>query len=214
MRLLTLLLCAAACWGQARHQGHHHVPRSAEEWVKALENPERDSWQKPEQVVEALALSPGATVADIGAGSGYFSVRFARAVGPQGTVIAADIDEGLIEYLGNRAAKEGLENLKPLLGKPDDPQLPGRAADLIFICDVVHHIENRGSYYAKLAQALRPGGRLAIVDFYKRDLPVGPGPAMKIAKADMIAELGQAGFRLSEEFDFLPHQYFLVFEPK
>lgn len=216
MRLLTLLLCAAACWAQTRHEGQHahHVPRSAEEWVKALENPERDAWQMPERVVEALSLSPGDAVADIGAGSGYFTVRFARAVGPQGTVIAADIDQGLIEYLGNRASKEGLENLKPLLGKPDDPLLPEASVDLIFICDVVHHIENRGSYYAKLARALRPGGRLAIVDFYKRELPVGPNVAMKIAKPDMIAELDQAGFGLSKEFDFLPHQYFLIFEPK
>ncbi len=216
MRLLPLLLCAAACWAQTRHEGHHahHVPRSAEEWVKALENPERDAWQMPDRVVEALSLSPGATVADIGAGSGYFAVRFARAVGPQGTVIAADIDKGLIEYLGNRAAKEGLENLKPLLGKPDDPLLPEASVDLIFICDVVHHIENRGPYYAKLARALRPGGRLAIVDFYKRELPVGPNLAMKIAKPDMIAELEQAGFGLSKEFDFLPHQYLLIFEPK
>lgn len=223
MRHLPFLLCAPLLlgsgwvgWGQTQHQDHqgHHVPRTAEQWVKSLENPERDAWQLPEKVVEALALAPGSAVADIGAGSGYFAVRFARAVGPQGTVVAADIDEGLIEYLGNRAAKEGLENLRPLHGKPDDPLLSPASVDLIFICDVVHHIENRGPYYAKLARALRPGGRLAIVDFYKRELPVGPGPAMKIAKPDMIAELEQAGFALREEFDFLPHQYFLIFEPK
>lgn len=217
MRALLLLVCvAAACWGQAHRKAHegHHVPRSAEQWVTALENPDRDGWQMPEQVVEKLALAPAAAVADIGAGSGYFSDRFARAVGPRGTVFAADIDKGLIEYLGNRAAKEGLDNLKPLLGQPDDPLLPAASVDLVFICDVIHHIENRGPYYAKLARALRPGGRLAIVDFYKRELPVGPPPTMKIAKTDMIAELEQAGFELREEFDFLPHQYFLVFEPK
>lgn len=218
MRLLYLLFCGvAACWGQTKQpEGHqaHHVPRSPEEWIRVLETPDRDGWQKPQQVVEALRLEPSSAVADIGAGSGYFSVRFAAAIGPQGTVYAGDIDAGLIEYLKQRADKAGLKNLKPVLGKPDDPLLAPASIDLVFICDVIHHIENRGPYYKKLAQALRPGGRLAIVDFHKHELPVGPPPAMKIAKADLIAELEQTGFALREEFDFLPYQYFLVFEPK
>jgi ubiquinone/menaquinone biosynthesis C-methylase UbiE len=217
MRLSILLFSvAAACWAQTHRDPHqaHHVPRSPDEWVKILEDPDRDGWQKPDQVVEKLGLASGAVVADIGAGSGYFSVRFARAVGPQGTVYAADIDEGLIKHLGKRSAEEGLDNLKPLLGRPDDPLLPPASVDLVFICDVIHHIEDRGPYYSKLARALRPGGRLAIVDFHKRELPVGPPPAMKIAKTDLIAELDQAGFGLREEFDFLPYQYFLIFETK
>lgn len=217
MQLLYLLFCGvAACWGQTKHpEGHqtHHVPRSPDEWVRVLETPDRDGWQKPQQVVEALRLEAGSAVADIGAGSGYFSVRFAAAVGPQGTVYAADIDAGLIEYVKQRADKAGLKNLKPVLGKPDDPLLAPASIDLVFICDVIHHIENRGPYYKKLAQALRPGGRLAIVDFHKHELPVGPPPAMKIAKADLVAELEQAGFAVREEFDFLLYQYFLVFEP-
>lgn len=195
------------------HQAQH-APRSPEQWVKILESPDRDGWQKPEDVVKALAIKPGAAVADIGAGTGYFSARFARAVGPQGLVYAADIDEGLIGYLRELAGKEDLPNLKPLHGRPDDPVLAPASVDLVFVCDVIHHIENRGAYYAKLASALRPGGRLAIVDFLKRELPVGPGPAMKIAKGDLIGELKQAGFSLTEEFDFLPYQYFLVFQPK
>ncbi len=190
------------------------MPRSAEEWVRILETPDRDGWQKPQQVVDALDLETGAAVADIGAGSGYFSVRLATAVGPQGTVYAADIDAGLIDYLKQRAASAGLANLKPLLGRPDDPLLPPGSIDLVFICDVIHHIENRGPYFAKLAEALRPGGRLAIVDFHKQELPVGPPPAMKIAKADLIAEVEQAGFGLRREFGFLPYQYFLIFQPK
>jgi ubiquinone/menaquinone biosynthesis C-methylase UbiE len=206
----------AACFGQTGHaDAHaHHPARSPEEWVRILENPERDGWQKPQQVVEALGFTRGASVADIGAGSGYFSVLFAAAVGPQGTVYAADIDAGLIDHLKQRAENEGLANLKPVLGKPDDPLLPPASIDLVFICDVIHHIENRGPYYRKLATALRPRGRVAIVDFHKRELPVGPPPAMKIAKADMVAELEHAGFKLSREFDFLPYQYFLIFEPK
>jgi ubiquinone/menaquinone biosynthesis C-methylase UbiE len=214
MRAVFLLFCGAACWGQTNHAHEaHHVPRSAEEWVRILETPDRDGWQKPQEVVDALQLEGGETVADIGAGSGYFSVRFAAVVGQQGTVYAADIDAGLIDYLKQRADKAGLPNLKPVLGQPDDPLLPPGSIDLVFICDVIHHIENRGAYYAKLADALRPGGRLAIVDFQKQELPVGPPAAMKIAKADLIAELEQAGFALREQFDFLPYQYFLVFEP-
>jgi ubiquinone/menaquinone biosynthesis C-methylase UbiE len=218
MRLLSLLFCSlVACWGQVRHdQQHHahHAPRRVEEWITILETPDRDGWQKPEQVVQALGLRPGMAVADIGAGSGYFAVRFAEAVGQQGTVYANDIDAGLVEHLRQRAAKLELNSLKPVHGQPDDPMLPPASVDLIFICDVVHHIENRGPYYRKLAAAMRPGGRLAIVDFHKRELPVGPPPAMKIDKPDLISELDQAGFALREEFDFLPYQYFLVFEPK
>jgi ubiquinone/menaquinone biosynthesis C-methylase UbiE len=217
MRLFFLpFLGVALGWGQTKQADHHahHIPRSVEEWVQVLETPDRDGWQKPQQIVDALRLESGAAVADIGAGTGYFSVRFAAAVGPKGTVYANDIDAGLIDHLTHRAAEHGLKNLKPALGRPDDPLLPPASVELVFICDVIHHIENRGPYYKKLAGALRPGGRLAIVDFHKRELPVGPPPAMKIDKPDLIAELDQAGFALREEFDFLPYQYFLVFEPK
>jgi SAM-dependent methyltransferase len=128
-------------------------------------------------------------------------------------VYAVDIVEGLIEHLNERAREANLSNLKGVLGAPDNPRLDPASVDLIFICDVVHHIENRRPYYEKLSQALRPGGRLAIVDFYKRDSRVGPPKAMRIAKSDMVAELGEAGFALAEEFDFLPEQYFLIFKP-
>jgi len=213
---LLLLFCAAALTGQTKEQnvgGHHHHPRTAEEWIKILEDPERDEWQKPEQVVEALGLKAGQTVADIGAGSGYFSVRFARETGPEGKVFAADIDEGLVKHLKHRAAEEGLDSLAAIHSAPDDPKLPAASVDLVFICNVVHHIGERQDYHAKLREALRSGGRLAIVDFYKKETPVGPPAAMRISKQEMIAELKQAGFELSEEFGFLPYQYFLIFEP-
>ena len=214
--MILISLLATPVFAQKPHHeepgGHHrHRERSAEEWVEVLEREDRDAWQKPEKVVEALALKPGQDVADIGAGSGYFSARIAREVGPEGKVYAVDIQQDLMDHLAERADEEGLANLTPTLGTPADPNLPAGAVDLIFICDVVHHIENRQAYYAKLAQALKPGGRLAIVDFYKRELPVGPGAAMKIAKPDMIAELEQASFQLETEHHFLPHQYFLVF---
>lgn len=222
MRLLFLLVLGSViCAGQEsrpsgedKHSEHggHHPPRSVEEWLERLESPERDSWQKPDDVVQALELRPGQTVADIGSGSGYFTVRFANAVGTSGKVFGVDVDEGLIEYLRDRAAKQDLPQIETIHGAPDDPKLEPDSVDLIFICNVVHHIENRPEYYSKLARALHSDGRLAIVDFYKRELPVGPSPGMKIARDHMIAELKQTGFALQKEFGFLPYQYFLVFK--
>ena len=191
---------------------HPHHERSAEEWARILEDPERDAWQKPSEVVAALDLKPGDRVADIGAGSGYFSVRLAEAVGRSGQVYAVDIQQDLIDYLASRAASAGLEQMTAVLAEPDDPKLPAAGVDVLFICDVVHHIEDRQPYYQKLAAALAPGGRLAIVDFHKQELPVGPSPAMKIARQTMLDELEEAGFALLDEHDFLPYQYFLVFE--
>jgi len=213
--IAILALDSGVCLGQVHDQAehsHHHGSRSVEEWRRILEDPSRDGWQKPTQVVEALGLRPGQDVADIGAGTGYFSVRFAEAVGPGGKVFAVDIDQGLIDHLNERAKDAGLSNLQAVLAGPNDPLLSEKSLDVVFVCDVIHHVQDRQGYFAKLSGALRPGGRLAIVDFYKRETPVGPPVAMKIAREDLISELGEAGFVLAQEFDFLPHQYFLVFE--
>lgn len=221
MRYWLLLpgLVFSALYGAAVAQDHkehsrpmHHHRWSVDEWLERLESPSRAAWQKPDEVVDALALKAGDAVADIGAGSGYFSTRFARAVGETGKVFAVDIDEGLVLHLRERASREKLENMEAVLAAPDDPKLTAGSVDLVFICNVLHHVENRATYYKKLAAALRPGGRLAVVDFYKRELPVGPGVEMKISREAMVTELRDAGFRLGQEFDFLPHQYFLVFE--
>ena len=213
--IAILALGIGVCEGQVRDQAehsHHHGSRSVEEWRRILEDPSRDGWQKPAQVLEALGLRPGQDVADIGAGTGYFSVRFAQAVGPGGKVFAVDIDQGLIDHLNERAKDAGLSNLEAVLAPTNDPLLSEKSLDIVFVCDVLHHVQDRQGYYAKLSGALRPGGRLAIVDFHKRETPVGPPVAMKIAREDLISELREAGFVLAQSFDFLPHQYFLVFE--
>jgi arsenite methyltransferase len=193
---------AATAFGQTAHQ--HHAPASAEEYVRVLEDPQRDSWQKPHEVMMALDLKPTETVADIGAGSGYFTRRFALHAGK---VYAVDIDPKLLEA----ALKDAPKNVEAVLAAPDDPKLPPASVDTIFFCDVLHHIANRAAYYPKLAKALRPGGRIVIVDFYKKPLPVGPPESMKISEDQMIGELAAAGFRKTKSFDFLPYQYFLVF---
>lgn len=182
----------------------HHPPHSAAEYHKILEDPARDAWQKPHEVVKALALRPTEIIADIGAGSGYFSRRFSRHAGQ---VLAVDIDPKLLEI----AAKNAPANHKTVVATPGDPHLPARSVHTIFFCDVLHHIEDRPAYYTKLASALKPGGRLVIIDFHKRKLPVGPSEEMKLSREQVIEELKAAGFRLQRSFDFLDYQYFLVF---
>ncbi len=196
------LAVAAAAFGQV--PGQHHHPSSAE-YANVLEDPSRDAWQKPHEVVMALGLKPAETIADIGAGTGYFARRFANHAGK---VYAVDIDPKLLEIV----RKEAPANLETVLAAPDDPRLPEQSVDTIFICDVLHHIENRPAYYPKLAKALKPGGRIVIIDFYKKDLPVGPPATMKLSDEEVIGELRQAGFRLTKRGEFLPYQYVLFFE--
>jgi ubiquinone/menaquinone biosynthesis C-methylase UbiE len=200
-----LFLLAALAGAQVQHQ--HHPPRDAGEYIRVLDDPSRDDWQKPHEVVMALSLKPDEVVADIGAGTGYFARRFARHAGK---VYAVDIDRKLLDI----AAQDAPPNLTTILAAPDDPRLPRASLDTIFFCDVLHHISARQAYYSKLRAALKPGGRIVIVDFHKRQLPVGPPPAMKLSASEVEAELQAAGFRLVRSFDFLPYQYFLIFQPE
>lgn len=169
-----------------------------------LDNQEREAWQKPHEVIEALAPRPGEVIADIGAGTGYFARRFARHAGK---VLAVDIEPGLLEEL----RKSAPPNLEIIHAAPDDPKLPPASADTIFFCNVLHHIDSRPAYYAKLARALKPGGRIVILDFYKKPLPVGPPVTMKLSEKEIEEELRAAGFRKTKEHAFLPYQYFFEF---
>jgi ubiquinone/menaquinone biosynthesis C-methylase UbiE len=202
MRLTLPAVFCAALLAQVPHQ--NHPPRSAGEYAKVLEASSRDAWQKPHEVIAALKLRPDEVVADIGAGSGYFTRRLSKHAGK---VYAVDIDAKLLEL----TKKNSGPNVETVLAAPDDPKLPQASVDTIFICDVLHHIEGRPAYYAKLLRALKPGGRLVNIDFYTRDLPVGPPVAMKLSEAEVEAEMKAAGLQLAEKHDFLPHQYFLVF---
>ena len=197
-----LFMSAVVALGQVPHQ--HHPPSSGE-YAKVLEDPSRDAWQKPHEVVTALGLKPTDVVADIGAGTGYFSRRFANHAAK---VYAVDIDKELLAI----AQKDAPTNLTVVLAAPDDPRLREQSVDLIFFCDVLHHIANRAAYYPKLVKALKPGGRVVVIDFYKKDLPVGPPPSMKLSEEEVIAELSNAGFTLSKRLDILPYQYYLFFE--
>ena len=199
---VCLFALAAVALGQVPDQ--HHPPSSAE-YAKVLEDPSRDAWQKPHDVVMALDLKTTDAVADIGAGTGYFARRFAMHAGK---VYAVDIDRKLLAIAGNHAPA----NLETILAAPDDPRLPSRSVDMIFFCDVVHHLEDRPAYYRKLAAVLRPGGRIVVIDFYKKPLPVGPPEPMKLSEEEVVADFEKAGFTLSKKLDTLPYQYFLFFE--
>lgn len=192
----------------------HHGFGDVGHWVEVFDDPARDAWQKPDAVVASLGVAPGMTVADLGAGTGYFSVHLAKAVGAAGRVLALDIEPKLVDYMKERAGREKLPQMVPAVVPPDDPRLPARGVDLVLIVDTWHHIDDRLNYIPKLAAGLGPGGRVAIVDFRKGDFPVGPPDAHKIPPEAVVAELKEAGFDLvRRDDDLLPYQYVLVFAP-
>ena len=208
---LLLAFCAAGppAAAQAPHT-HQHGFGDAERWAHVFDDPQRDAWQKPHQVIQALALKPDAVVADIGAGTGYFAARLASML-PQGRVYAVDVEPGMVEYLGERAKREKLANIVPVRASAEDARLPEKA-DVIVLVDVYHHIDQRDRYFSRLRASLKPGGRLAVIDF-RMDSPAGPPKAARIAPERVVAELKAAGYSLTQEHDFLPRQYFLVFRP-
>ena len=206
--------------GANDHAGDHHggMPHrfdDAERWAAVFDAPERDAWQKPDEVVKVVATRDDLTLVDIGAGTGYFSVRFARAL-PRGRVLAVDVEPTLLAHLSGRAAHEGLANLDTSLAPFDGPgdrvsgDLAGKV-DVAFMCDTYHHIGDRTAYFRKVAASLAPGGRGVIVDF-RLDAERGPPREHRIAPDVVEAELGAAGLALVASEDFLPEQYLLVFE--
>lgn len=177
----------------------------------AYEGLSRDEWQQPERVIRSLQIRPGDNVADLGAGSGYFTFRLARAAGPEGKVYAVDIDRDMTELLRQKAREQNAQNVEVILGRPDDPLLPAGGVDLIFTSNTYHHIENRVRYFTALRSALRPGGRVAVIDYDRRSWTAGL--LKHYTPSEFIKrEMEQAGYRLAGVFDFLDRQSFLLFE--
>lgn len=198
---------SGAAIGQSPHT-HQHSFGDAQRWSKVFDDPERDAWQKPHEVIRALNLAPDAVVADIGAGTGYFSVRLAHML-PRGRVYAVDVEQDMVRHLGERAKREGLTNMRAVAGTATDPRLP-EPVDLVLLVDVYHHVDARSRYFRELQRSLRPGGRIAIIDF-RLDARRGPPRSARIAPEQVTKELVAAGYSPVESHDFLPDQYLLVF---
>jgi ubiquinone/menaquinone biosynthesis C-methylase UbiE len=196
----------ASAGAQPRH-GRLFPPRD----LGLLEGPDRDAWQQPSRIMDALGIGDGSVVADIGAGGGWFTIRLARRVGPNGIVYAEDVQPQMMEAIERRVQREGLRNVRLVLGTVDDPRLPEGRLDAVLIVDAYHEMENRVTVLRNVARALKPNGRLGIVDF--RVDGGGPGPALedRIAPERVVTEAQNAGLRTISHETFLPFQYLLVF---
>ncbi len=199
---------------QAQHGHQRERVPNVMEYLDRLESSERDQYQKPAQVIDALELKPGMSVADLGAGSGHFSRRFVEAITETGKVYVVDVEPEALKYV-----EESLVHMhRPytaefILARPDNPKIPFQSVDLIFVCNTYHHREDRTEYFRKIQSSLKPGARIAIVDYYQdeRSGDLGFPKRYLVPRETVIAELSRAGYKLLHEHLFLPKQYFLEF---
>ena len=221
--LITLLALVAVAAAQtpAPTPGHQPPPGAdhmqhrfddPEKYARGFDDPARDAWQMPSRVIEALALPAGAKVADIGAGTGYFSTRLAKAAA-RPTVFAVDLEPAMVGYLTKRAVTEGLANLRAVQASATSPNLP-EPVDVVLVVDTFHHIGERATYFAGLRKLLRPGGRVAIIDFRKDAPGDGPPAHFRFTPEQISAEMAAAGYALDTGHDFLPRQHFLVYRAR
>ena len=174
-----------------------------------MNDPSRDVWQKPQGVVEKLSIARGSRVADLGAGGGYFTWHLAKAVGARGTVYAVDIEENAINMIVKEMIARGTPNVRPVRAEPRNPRLP-EPVDLVFSCDVYHDMTDRVDYFRSLASSLRPGGRVAILDFHPRGF-FSDLFSHKLSKDDVRQEMEAAGYHLVDDYDLLDRQHFQIF---
>lgn len=209
--VLTISILAA---GESEHQPRR--PDDIKQYLEQLDNPERDRYQKPAQVVEALVVKPGMNVADLGSGSGYFTRRFVEAVTETGKVYAVDVEPEMLSYVRESIMHMHIPySAEFILARPESPKLPFESLDLVFVCNTYHHLEDRAKYFMGVKSALRAGGRIAIVDFYhdERSGELGFPKHHLVPRDTVIEEMVLAGYRLLREHGFLPRQYFLEFAP-
>jgi ubiquinone/menaquinone biosynthesis C-methylase UbiE len=181
-----------------------------EKYIAFLDRPERDAWQKPDDVVRALRLKGDETVYDLGAGSGYFSFRIARAL-PMGKVLAADLEPEMIRHIHHKATTEGYTNVLPVIIKGNDPQISPEA-DVVLVCDVLHHVADREKWLKRAVSEMKPTARFVLIEFKEGKLPEGPPEAAKIPRKQLIEMVTKSGLRFeAEEPELLPYQVFLVF---
>jgi len=213
--ILTPLILAAQDSGPMHTgEGIPAMQLDSKAYIEMLESPQRDMEQKPDEVVAAMDIKEGETIADIGAGSGYFSFRFAQYVGSTGRIYAVDINSDMILYMNRQIRDKKIGNVVTVLSDPEDPLLADNSIDRFFICNTWHHIPNQSHYIGLMKKMLKPEGQIIIVDYLKKQLPVGPPPEMKMARSEVVKQMEDNELELKEEHNFLPYQYFLVFMMK
>lgn len=208
--LLGGALAVASCAAHRHHHGHpgDDARHGVEHWLH-LDDPGRDAWQKPDEVVAAAELSEGQVVADVGAGTGYFEPFLSRGVGARGKVLALDVSPQLVEHMKRRFAQASLGNVEVRLTQPDDPGLAAGSVDRVLVVDTWHHLGDRVAYARRLKQALAPQGRVLVVD-YTAEATQGPPPEMRLGVETVLAELREAGFSARVLPETLPHQFIVV----
>lgn len=211
MQALTLAVLLATAVLSAAQQAKPHGRLFPPQDLGLLEAPDRDRWQRPDRIMDALGIADASRVADIGAGSGWFTIRLARRVGPQGVVYAEDVQQEMLAAISRRVQREGLANVRPVLGRGPDPRLPGANLDAVLIVDAYHEIDDRVGLLGNLARTLKPQGRIGVVDFKVEGGGPGPDLAERVSPDVVIADAARAGLRLVGTETFLPYQYFLIF---
>jgi SAM-dependent methyltransferase len=196
--------------GHGLHGGGHGNPSDLGAYARALTDPARDAWQKPDAVVGALGLRHASVACDVGSGPGYFTLRLARAVGAEGRVFAVDVEPDLLAALRDRLEASGVSNVTPVLSIPSDPLLPAGACDAVLVVNTYHHFPDGPAYLRRLAAALAPGGRIVNVDFEKRPTPVGPPVGHRVSREAFLADAAAAGLEVVAEPRLLEHQYVVV----
>lgn len=185
--------------------------REPEAWIKLLDAPGRVAGLRVDEIVSRLGLKPGQVVVDLGAGTGVFSLPMARAVGPTGRVYAVDIEQGLVDYIGQKAKDQGVANIQPLLGQPADPSLPVHDVDLAFMHDVLHHIADRQAYLKAAAGYMKTGGRFAIVELDPKTGPHRNDPTLQITRAQLDTMMAAAGLTVAEQVDMFDDKYVVIY---
>lgn len=206
----AMVFCSSTAYCLESKDTHFYFG-SLEGHVQINEDPRRSEWQKPEKVVDYLLIKNGDAVADIGAGTGYFTLFLAKKAGERGKVYAVDVEQRMLDLIKARAEKEGLYNITEVLAKSDDPLLPKFSLDLIFICNTYFNFENKRQYLAMLKNVLKKGGRLAIIEHQLSSKYGKPPLHKRTAKERVLEDALKAGFKLEADFYFLPYQYFLIF---
>lgn len=208
---IIVSILAASPKAQSQQKGESHGRLFPPSDLGLLEAPDRDLWQRPDQIMDAMAIADASVVADIGAGSGWFTVRLARRVGPQGLVYAEDVQQAMLTAIQRRVSREGFNNVKPVLGLRNDPRLPAESVDAVLLVDAYQEIEARVPILTNLARSLKPQGRIGIIDFRLDGTGPGPDADERVSPDVVVKDAKEAGLRLLRQETFLPYQYFLIF---